>query len=148
MIEKRNSSVCRLYTRNECLLDCRVKDIIKMCGCLPIPFAKVYKAPDCLLEDLNCLFVWTKQWMQARRENINANTTSFAEPKCPHCLRRCNYVRYLPSTSKADFDPFNHNKMSDRNGFLYVYILELGAMTLAILLNFERKSIFISTCKK
>lgn len=112
----------RLYTQSECILDCRIRDVIEMCGCLPVPFSDIYRAPDCLLDDFNCLSSWTEQWLQSRTKNKRPmeDSRESIEPKCPHCLKRCNYIQYLTTTSKADFDATAHNKMSDRESFLYV----------------------------
>lgn len=97
-----------------------MKNLIDVCGCLPVSFAELYEAPDCLLSDLSCLVIWTGQWLGDRAASINKKGESHksAEPKCPQCLRKCTYMKYIPTTSKADFNPINHNKMSDPSDFL------------------------------
>lgn len=111
--------IFRLYTRSECTLDCRVKDVIEVCGCLPVPFAELYDAPDCLLDDLKCLSIWTGQWIQSR-SGTGAGAGKPSQPKCSHCLQRCSFIEYIPATSKAAFDPANQSRMSDPDHFLCV----------------------------
>lgn len=111
-----------LYTRSECLLDCRLKNVIKLCGCIPVAYSDLYDAPDCLLDDFNCLSIWIKQWMRGRGEFSTAKNDEnlLVDPKCPDCLRKCYYVKYISTTSKAFFDPDDHNRMSERYSYLWV----------------------------
>lgn len=46
------------YTYGECYYNCRVLDVIKMCGCIPVPMIPIYNATYCDLADLPCLIIW------------------------------------------------------------------------------------------
>lgn len=97
-----------------------MRDVIKMCGCLPVAYSNnLYDSRDCLLDDMHCLAFWVKYWIRSRDRDTGA-PEKIAEPKCPHCLKKCNYMKYIPSTSKANFDFSNLSRMAGVDNFMYV----------------------------
>jgi len=46
------------YTYGECYFVCRLKDVIRMCGCMPATMSPMFNVSFCDLADLQCLIRW------------------------------------------------------------------------------------------
>lgn len=103
------------YTYGECILTCRLSDIIRMCGCTPPSMVVIHNATYCDLADLRCLIrfngklfwyhegidikikrIHLEKWVNS---DINAYDYSILNPNCVSCYPTCDYLRYEVQTT-------------------------------------------------
>lgn len=87
------------YTLSECLLKCKIDDIINSCRCYPFHVTKFYPSiPECQLSDILCLQKWTDKW-----ENVEIpdqkKKTQIRFLQCPQCLPKCDTITYQVKSS-------------------------------------------------
>lgn len=114
----------RLYSLSECLLTCRLDDVVKFCGCIPVQFSNVRANQRfCLLDDISCLARWKNVWFNF--EPIASDGDGKAQrgnQQCPECLPQCSFGLYVGHTMKGNIPPSQAiNKNPSRRNFLWVY---------------------------
>lgn len=93
--------ISRIYSLSECLLTCRLNDLYKFCGCLPVLFSMVHKQRYCLLDEMSCLARWRNVWYNFEPIVSEDIVEQKLNPQCPHCLPRCSFARFMADSTKS-----------------------------------------------
>ena len=81
--ETMESSTYQVYTKDNCLYDCRVQQAYKICQCLPWDFVNtISESTECDVFGRTCFF------------NVMENMTHSRDEFCSHCIEECDWVKY------------------------------------------------------
>ena len=81
--ETMESSTYQVYTKDNCLYDCRVQQAYKICQCLPWDFVNtISESAECDVFGRTCFF------------NVMENMTHSTDEFCSHCIEECDWVKY------------------------------------------------------
>ncbi|XP_073831774.1 pickpocket protein 28-like [Musca autumnalis] len=101
----------KYYTRQNCIMECDAKMIMKMCHCIPHYLPNIFSnATICYLKDMDCL---------ERAESLLLVST--IEECKSECLNGCNEISHSPDLFSTEFaqhdyylpDHFFHNRSLD-----------------------------------
>lgn len=84
---------------SECIILCRIQDVVDFCGCIPPNYNNRNNASYCLLDDIPCLNRWEEKWKALEPLNLEDNNQAEKFAKCSMCLPRCNYINYKLTAS-------------------------------------------------
>ncbi|KAG4071952.1 hypothetical protein HA402_006113 [Bradysia odoriphaga] len=96
--EEINLVFANFYSFSECLLTCRITNIIETCGCTPPQYTNLFNSSTCTFTDLACLTHWRVVWINFESHAVN-------DVHCPECLPKCNRLQHVVHTSNSNFDP-------------------------------------------
>lgn len=107
------------YERGNCVINCRIKSILALCGCVPffMPNLDQIGGPSvvtCNLQHLACLNKYKIKWytLVTRIQKIEGLEKEMEESLyCPDCLPSCSNVQYLVTQSELPL------VVSKRGGF-------------------------------
>ena len=81
--EVTESSIFKIYTKNNCKYECYVKLANDICKCVPWDFMHNMKiSKECDIFGRTCFF------------NSMENLTQSPENLCNHCIQECDYIKY------------------------------------------------------
>lgn len=103
----------------ECLLQCRLRDLIRYCGCIYYPYPNFMSAPNCYIDDIPCLDRWRSQWFNSDTLATNERNDEYEDSRCPDCLPRCNWIRYNLDYSYSQFH-IDELPITSNTAFLFV----------------------------
>lgn len=72
------------YSLSECLLTCRINNIIQFCGCTPPQFTNLFNWSSCMYDDMACLNRWRISWYNFEPLSV-ADIPSELEINDLHC---------------------------------------------------------------
>nr|CAD7406772.1 unnamed protein product [Timema cristinae] len=91
------------YTFNNCVMECRVNFIIKLCGCSPYYYPNNGSVRDCDLLDVPCLVINKERLQMLQEGDIEANLTALLQQPWSYpcnCLPDCTNVYYPMETNE------------------------------------------------
>ena len=72
-----------IYTKDNCLYDCRIQKAFENCHCLPWDFVnKINGSKECDIFGRTCFF------------NKMENLTHMVDESCSHCIEECEWIKY------------------------------------------------------
>ena len=72
-----------VYTKDNCLYDCRTKKAYETCKCVPWDFAnKIREGEECDIFGRTCFF------------NVMEDLTHKVDESCSHCIDECDWIKY------------------------------------------------------
>ncbi|XP_059611801.1 sodium channel protein Nach-like [Phlebotomus argentipes] len=96
------------YSRADCVVNCRIKSIIRLCECVPffLPHAESFRDGThcrvCDLQDLPCLEKYKIKWATVVNQYEGVLKYDMREVEeslyCPDCLPKCSDTKYKVST--------------------------------------------------
>ncbi|PNF20288.1 hypothetical protein B7P43_G14391, partial [Cryptotermes secundus] len=91
------------YSYSDCLMNCRIRSIHTLCGCLPFYFPVRGRTRKCNLLDVPCLHKYREKWSTLRpTENIPGLGAEMQESiSCEECSPACSDTTYHVQTSSA-----------------------------------------------
>ncbi|XP_011872444.1 PREDICTED: sodium channel protein Nach-like [Vollenhovia emeryi] len=131
-----------MYTYSDCIVDCKVYNIQKVCGCRPFFYPRRSKSDwswrVCNSEDLNCLAKYKSKWLTIFPYDDEGNIFRLEKNAlhCRNCYPACNDVSYDVFTWKSNMSPggYNTNLLWNYNvtdeGVLHVYFSKYGTIRL------------------
>lgn len=97
------------YKRSSCILNCRIRSLIALCGCVPFYYyVNTFLADDsamppvCTLQNVACLAKYKVKWRMVvtKIENIVGLEREMEEGLfCPECLPSCSKTTYSVKTT-------------------------------------------------
>lgn len=92
-----------------------MENLRKLCGCALPQYPHFADAiPQCLLDDMPCLFKWKSAWNNFEPlTNVKKTAEMHLDVHCPECLATCNVIKYFVESSTAEFDPNINYEDSD-----------------------------------
>ncbi|CAK9806122.1 Sodium channel protein Nach [Anthophora quadrimaculata] len=127
------------YTYSDCIVDCRIEDIWKLCGCIPFYLPNRESRRVCNLEDVACLSQHKSKWISVVPHEDLYNDESLNNSRILHCYKcysECSDVRYDAKIATFDLlsDGYIFNLLDDTElvdqGVLSVYFEQLGTVRL------------------
>ncbi|OXU20265.1 hypothetical protein TSAR_015195 [Trichomalopsis sarcophagae] len=124
------------YSYSDCIIYCRIRDILRLCKCVPFFYPRLddFDSPkSCNLDDLPCLKEFTTKWRQIHpRLKKKSNIDESEIKKDPSmylqcdCFPSCDDVEYKVSSSRIpltiDKILWDRSIISNRNySMLHVY---------------------------
>lgn len=112
--------IISFYSLSECLLTCRINNIINFCGCTPPQFTNLFNSTLCLYNDMTCLNRWRINWynFEPLLGTEVPNDFEINDFHCPECVPKCNRIKYSVHMSTANFDPQEIKKRSHDPEFM------------------------------
>ncbi|XP_015608259.1 sodium channel protein Nach isoform X2 [Cephus cinctus] len=133
------TDVYRGYTYSDCIVNCRVKDIWKTCGCRPFFYPEsTIKGTSriCDMTDIECLHKNKAKWWSPLPNELKAGANITESFVCDECYPTCNDVRYQVSTSCLQLKTGLYH-VADRFNFtvedesiVHVYFTKYGTLKL------------------
>ncbi|KAJ0175159.1 hypothetical protein K1T71_009300 [Dendrolimus kikuchii] len=77
------------YTYNVCLLECRIKMILKLCGCVPHFYKPLAHDRICNLDELRCLLYYKRELMTLSASNETLDKFDMNIKGLPRTSRNC-----------------------------------------------------------
>ncbi|XP_077258876.1 sodium channel protein Nach [Temnothorax americanus] len=132
----------KMYTYSDCIADCKIYNIQKVCGCRPFFYPRrgkrEYSQRICNNQDLGCLSKYKSKWLtifpHEDTENIFLNKENALH--CQICYPACDDVSYDVLSWKSYMTPggYNTNLLWNYNvtdeGVLHVYFSNYGTIRL------------------
>nr|XP_012144722.1 PREDICTED: sodium channel protein Nach-like [Megachile rotundata] len=128
------------YTYSDCIVDCRIDDVWKICKCIPFYLPNREGRRVCNIEDIPCLTEHKSKWFSVvPHENVyqDANYDNETIMHCYTCYPECNDISYNARMTESDLVESNRQsakllkgvKIEDQ-GMLTIYFNSFGTMRL------------------
>ncbi|XP_071629455.1 sodium channel protein Nach isoform X2 [Temnothorax longispinosus] len=130
------------YTYSDCIVDCKVYNIQKVCGCRPFFYPRrgkrEYAQRICNNQDLSCLSKYKSKWLTIFPHEDTGHIFRNEENAlhCQICYPACNDLNYDVLSWKSYMTPggYNTNLLWNYNvtdeGVLHVYFSKYGTIRL------------------
>nr|XP_034172628.1 sodium channel protein Nach-like isoform X1 [Osmia lignaria] len=128
------------YTYSDCIVDCRIEDVWKICKCIPFYLPNRKSRRVCNIEDVPCLTLHKSKWFSVvPNENVYEGTNHDTETimHCYTCYPECNDITYTAKLTESDLvvsdrqsaKLLNDVEIKDQ-GVLTIYFNNFGTMRL------------------
>ncbi|CAK9800138.1 Sodium channel protein Nach [Anthophora plagiata] len=127
------------YTYSDCIVDCKIEDIWKLCGCIPFYLPNRESRRVCNLEDVACLSQHKSRWISVVPHEDLYNDESLNNSSILHCYKcysECSDVKYDAKITTLDLlsDGYIFNLLDDTElvdqGVLTVYFNQFSTVRL------------------
>ncbi|XP_050461487.1 sodium channel protein Nach-like [Cataglyphis hispanica] len=131
-----------IYTYSDCIVDCKIYDVIKCCNCRPFFYPrrgeKEYSQRICTNADLACLSKYKSKWFTVFPHEDNQEIVSNSEwaLHCDNCYPTCDDTGYdvLSSKSHMSIGEYRTDLLSNFNvtdqGILHIFFSKYGSIRL------------------
>ena len=101
-----------IYTKANCLYDCRIQQALNKCLCIPWDFVNSFESPwECDIFGRTCFF------------NVIENITHAKDQSCSHCIEECDWIQYRRKVVTHDsLELKEDNEYSEYSRFCNKYI--------------------------
>ncbi|KOC68351.1 Sodium channel protein Nach [Habropoda laboriosa] len=127
------------YTYSDCIVDCKMEDMWKLCGCIPFYLPNRESRRVCNLEDVPCLSQHKSRWISVVPHEDLYNDESLNNSRILHCYKcysECSDVRYDAKITMSNLVSNQHIvklikdvEIADQ-GILTVYFNQPGTVCL------------------
>ncbi|KYB27522.1 Pickpocket protein 28-like Protein [Tribolium castaneum] len=110
-----------LYSESDCLVDCRIKSMIGLCGCVPFMIPQ-NRSRVCGFSDMHCLNKFRNKWESLAPPDGFQEASLLREAhhslRCERCYPVCESFLYNMATNNEFFPSFGNNSL------LHIYYVD------------------------
>ncbi|EFN80350.1 Sodium channel protein Nach [Harpegnathos saltator] len=132
------------YTYSDCIVDCKIHDVQKICGCRPFFYPRrgkhEYSFRICNNMDLECLARYKSKWWSVypnedKQEEVETSKKEWGL-HCHNCYPVCEDISYDALSSKSYMSPgryqtdFLWNVTIENQALLHIYFSRYGSLRL------------------